>query len=98
MYGVPTEYYGYLFSLNIIGVMLMSAVNRRIVSAMRLDKLLRYATMRLHMCNDCYDFNVYGQTLFMAYCNRQFLILLYERYHCSGYQCIGIRTAKMAGS
>ena len=31
VFGVPTEYYGYLFSLNIIGVMLMSAVNRLIV-------------------------------------------------------------------
>lgn len=50
VFGVPTEYYGYLFSLNIIGVMLMSAVNRRIVSAMRLDKLLRYATMFAAIC------------------------------------------------
>ena len=39
-----------------------------------LDKLLRYAThVCSHMCNDCHDFNVYGRTLFMAYCNRQFL-------------------------
>ena len=50
VFGVPTEYYGYLFSLNIIGVMLMSAVNRRIVSAIRLDKLLRYATMFAAIC------------------------------------------------
>ena len=35
VYGVPKEYFGYLFSVNIIGVMLLSAINRRIVSAIR---------------------------------------------------------------
>lgn len=45
VFQVPTEYYGYLFCLNIIGVMILSAINRRIVSAIRLDKLLRYASL-----------------------------------------------------
>ena len=45
VFQVPTEYYGYLFCLNIIGVMILSAMNRRIVSAIRLDKLLRYASL-----------------------------------------------------
>ena len=45
VFQVPTEYYGYLFCLNIIGVMIVSAVNRRIVSAIRLDRLLRYASL-----------------------------------------------------
>lgn len=45
VFQVPTEYYGYLFGINIIGVMILSAINRRIVSAIRLDKLLRYASL-----------------------------------------------------
>lgn len=45
VFQVPIEYYGYLFCLNIIGVMILSAINRRIVSAIRLDKLLRYASL-----------------------------------------------------
>ena len=45
VFQVPTEYYGYLFCLNIIGVMILSAINRRIVSAIRLDKLLRYTSL-----------------------------------------------------
>ena len=50
VYGVPKEYFGYLFSVNIIGVMLLSAINRRIVSAIRLDRLLRYATLFAAIC------------------------------------------------
>ena len=37
-------------SVNIIGVMLLSAINRRIVSAIRLDRLLRYATLFAAIC------------------------------------------------
>lgn len=50
VFHVPTEYFGYLFALNIIGVMLLSAVNRRIVSAIRLDRLLRYASLFSAAC------------------------------------------------
>ena len=45
VFHVPTEHFGYLFALNIIGVMILSAINRRIVSAIRLDRLLRYASL-----------------------------------------------------
>ena len=50
VYEVPKEYFGYLFSVNIIGVMLLSAINRRIVSAIRLDRLLKYATLFAAVC------------------------------------------------
>ncbi|WP_251422447.1 multidrug effflux MFS transporter [Veillonella agrestimuris] len=50
VFHVPKENFGYLFALNIIGVMLLSAVNRRIVSAIRLDRLLRYSTMFSALC------------------------------------------------
>lgn len=50
VFHVPTEHFGYLFALNIIGVMILSAINRRIVSAIRLDRLLRYASLFSALC------------------------------------------------
>lgn len=41
-YGVDPQYYGWLFALNIVGVM-MSMVNRRLVSRHPLDRLLKIA-------------------------------------------------------
>ena len=42
---MPKAYFGYLLSVNIIGVMLLGAINRRIIGAIRLDRLLKYATL-----------------------------------------------------
>jgi len=42
-YGIAPQHYGWLFALNIVGVMGMSAVNRRLVQKHSLDTLLRYA-------------------------------------------------------
>ncbi|GAA3606146.1 multidrug effflux MFS transporter [Gibbsiella greigii] len=42
-YGVDPQYYGWLFALNIVGVMMMSMVNRRLVSRHPLDRLLKIA-------------------------------------------------------
>lgn len=50
VFHVPTEHFGYLFALNIIGVMILSAINRRVVSAIRLDRLLRYASLFSALC------------------------------------------------
>ena len=44
-YHVDPQHYGWLFALNIIGVMAMSVVNRRLVQRHALDQLLKYATM-----------------------------------------------------
>lgn len=43
-YGVAPAHYGWLFALNVLGVMGMSVVNRRLVSRYPLEQLLRYAT------------------------------------------------------
>ena len=43
-YGVAPAHYGWLFALNVLGVMGMSVVNRRLVSCYPLEQLLRYAT------------------------------------------------------
>lgn len=44
-YHVDPQHYGWLFALNIIGVMAMSVVNRRLVQRRALEQLLKYATM-----------------------------------------------------
>ena len=43
-FGVEAQYYGWLFALNIVGVMVMSVVNRRIVQHYALETLLKVAT------------------------------------------------------
>lgn len=42
-YGVAPQQYGWLFAVNILGVMAMSAVNRRLVQRYALDTLLKVA-------------------------------------------------------
>lgn len=44
-YHVDPQYYGWLFALNIVGVMAMSVLNRRLVQRHPLEQLLKYATM-----------------------------------------------------
>ncbi|QMD52926.1 multidrug effflux MFS transporter [Citrobacter sp. RHB35-C21] len=44
-YHVEPQHYGWLFALNIVGVMVMSVVNRRLVQLHSLEQLLKYATM-----------------------------------------------------
>ncbi|QMM95249.1 multidrug effflux MFS transporter [Citrobacter freundii] len=44
-YHVDPQHYGWLFALNIVGVMAMSVVNRRLVQRHSLEQLLKYATM-----------------------------------------------------
>lgn len=44
-YGVDPQHYGWLFALNIVGVMGMSVVNRRLVQRHALEHLLKYATL-----------------------------------------------------
>ena len=44
-YHVDPQHYGWVFALNIIGVMAMSVVNRRLVQRHALEQLLKYATM-----------------------------------------------------
>ena len=43
-FGVEAQHYGWLFALNIVGVMVMSVVNRRIVQRYALETLLKVAT------------------------------------------------------
>lgn len=44
-YHVDPQHYGWLFALNIVGVMAMSAVNRLLVQRHALEQLLKFATM-----------------------------------------------------
>jgi len=44
-YGVSPQAYGWLFMINILGVTVMSAVNRRLVQRFSLDTLLKAATL-----------------------------------------------------
>ncbi|MEO5521215.1 multidrug effflux MFS transporter [Citrobacter youngae] len=44
-YHVDPQHYGWLFALNIVGVMAMSVVNRQLVQRHALEQLLKYATM-----------------------------------------------------
>jgi len=43
-FGVDPQHYGWLFALNIVGLMGVSAANRRLVGRYRLDTLIRAAT------------------------------------------------------
>ncbi|MNB97559.1 Bicyclomycin resistance protein [compost metagenome] len=43
-FGVDPAHYGWLFALNIVGLMGMSVVNRRLVTHYALETLLRYAS------------------------------------------------------
>jgi len=43
-YGVDAQHYGWLFALNIIGVMGLSFVNRNLVKRFTLDQLLKFTT------------------------------------------------------
>ena len=43
-FGVRPEYYGWLFAINIIGVMTLSFFNRKLVRRFSLDNLLRFST------------------------------------------------------
>lgn len=44
-YHVDPQHYGWLFALNIVGIMAMSVLNRRLVQRHPLEQLLKYATM-----------------------------------------------------
>jgi MFS transporter, DHA1 family, multidrug resistance protein len=44
-FGVPAQYYGWLFALNIVGVMAVSFVNRSLVRTVPLQKLLQTSTL-----------------------------------------------------
>lgn len=44
LFGLAPEHYGYLFGLNIIGIAFLSALNKRLVNIVPLEKLLRYAS------------------------------------------------------
>ena len=43
-YGVDPQHYGWLFAVNIIGVMALSLINRKLVQRFTLEMLVRYAT------------------------------------------------------
>ena len=43
-FGVKPEYYGWLFAINIVGIMTLSFFNRKLVHRFSLDKLLRFST------------------------------------------------------
>ncbi|MEI7124600.1 multidrug effflux MFS transporter [Pectobacterium versatile] len=44
-FGIDPQHYGWLFALNIVGVMGMSVVNRRLVQRYPLEKLLKFAVL-----------------------------------------------------
>ncbi|MFJ5449029.1 multidrug effflux MFS transporter [Pectobacterium carotovorum] len=44
-FGINPQHYGWLFALNIVGVMGMSVVNRRLVQRYPLEKLLKFAVL-----------------------------------------------------
>ncbi|MGO3423949.1 MAG: multidrug effflux MFS transporter [Pseudoalteromonas distincta] len=44
-YHVSTQHYGYFFAINIVGVMLVSYFNRRLVNRIPLEKLLKIASV-----------------------------------------------------
>lgn len=44
-FGIDPQYYGWLFALNIVGVMGMSVINRRLVHRYPLEKLLKFAVL-----------------------------------------------------
>ncbi|MFJ5470785.1 multidrug effflux MFS transporter [Pectobacterium carotovorum] len=44
-FGIDPQHYGWLFALNIVGVMGMSVVNRRLVQRYSLERLLKFAVL-----------------------------------------------------
>lgn len=44
-FGVPEQYYGFLFGINILGITLISAINRKLVMRFSLDVLLHRSTL-----------------------------------------------------
>lgn len=44
LFGLAPEHYAYFFGLNIIGIAILSALNKRLVNVVPLEKLLRYAS------------------------------------------------------
>lgn len=44
-YGIDTQHYGWLFAVNILGVMAMSVINRNLVSRFSMDRLLQVSTI-----------------------------------------------------
>lgn len=44
-YGIAAQHYGWLFAVNIVGVVSVSFINRRLVSRYPLESLLKYATL-----------------------------------------------------
>lgn len=44
-YGIPERYFGALFAMNVIGVVIMSSVNRALVARYTMDTLLRASTL-----------------------------------------------------
>ncbi|MBE2294002.1 MAG: Bcr/CflA family multidrug efflux MFS transporter [Phycisphaerales bacterium] len=49
-YGIDPQHYGWLFAINIVGVMVISLFNRRLVEHFQLDTLLRWATLIAALC------------------------------------------------
>jgi MFS transporter, DHA1 family, multidrug resistance protein len=47
LYGVPPQLYGWLFGLNICGMMAMNALNSRFVMTVGSDRMLRYGVMAI---------------------------------------------------
>lgn len=43
-FGIDAQYYGFLFALNVVGIMLLSVLNRQLVRRHSLNKLLKIAT------------------------------------------------------
>ncbi|MDU6435355.1 MAG: multidrug effflux MFS transporter [Pantoea sp.] len=44
-YGIAPQHYGWLFAVNIVGVVLISTVNKRLVQKIALERLLKYSTL-----------------------------------------------------
>lgn len=44
-FGIPAEHYGWLFGINIVGVMLLSLINRSLVKRFALERLMRVSTL-----------------------------------------------------
>lgn len=43
-FGVPPQYYGYLFGLNVVGIIIGSSINARVVGRLGPDRMLRIGT------------------------------------------------------
>lgn len=44
-YGIDSQHYGWLFAINIVGIMIISFINRQLVRHYKLNKLLKISTM-----------------------------------------------------